>query len=391
MSHLLLIGFALSLAALFVCCWLDWQLLRQNGRMLLRFDELEKRLHELEFGGAEKPMGLPLSSAAPDFNLPDLAGKRHTLAEYRGHPVLLIFFNPACGFCRELLPKISALPQAAPGAEPVRDGGRQSLVEIPRLLIISTGGVDANRQLFEDHKVACMVLLQNVSEVISTYLANGTPGGYLVDSEGNIASELAVGADALLALASGQRSQPPTPNIHPNGSGNGDGRENRFGSHSLARSKIKRDGLTVGALAPDFRLPRLDGTGQLALQELRGKSVLLIFSSPHCGPCNTLAPRLEKFHRNHPEWELVMISRGEPAENRAKLKEHHLSFTVLLQQQWEVSRQYAMFATPVAYLIDERGIISAEVAVGADAIVGLLAKINLSVPQSEHTAVAILV
>src|SRR5215472_6801390 len=32
-------------------CWLGWQLLRQNGRMLLRLAELEKRLDELEFGG----------------------------------------------------------------------------------------------------------------------------------------------------------------------------------------------------------------------------------------------------------------------------------------------------------------------------------------------------
>ena len=30
--------------------WLGWELLRQNGRMLLRLDELEKRLDELEFG-----------------------------------------------------------------------------------------------------------------------------------------------------------------------------------------------------------------------------------------------------------------------------------------------------------------------------------------------------
>src|SRR5262249_32105886 len=31
-------------------CWCGWQMLRQNGRMLLRLDELEKRLDELEFG-----------------------------------------------------------------------------------------------------------------------------------------------------------------------------------------------------------------------------------------------------------------------------------------------------------------------------------------------------
>ena len=69
---------------------------------------------------------------------------------------------------------------------------------------------------------------------------------------------------------------------------------------------------------------------------------------------------------------MVMISRGEPKDNRAKVKEHGLTFPVVLQQHWEISRRYAMFATPIAYLIDEAGIITHDVAVGADAIRKLL-------------------
>src|SRR5207247_1794831 len=134
----------------------------------------------------------------------------------------------------------------------------------------------------------------------------------------------------------------------------------RFGNRSLARSRINRDGLKVGTLAPSFRLPRLDG-GELVLEELRGKRVLLVFSDPHCGPCAALALELERFHWTHPEVELVMISRGEPKENRAKVKKHGLSFPVLLQRQREISRLYAMFATPMAYLIDEAGVIAQNV------------------------------
>ncbi|MCI0745940.1 MAG: TlpA family protein disulfide reductase, partial [Verrucomicrobia subdivision 3 bacterium] len=122
-----------------------------------------------------------------------------------------------------------------------------------------------------------------------------------------------------------------------------------------------------------FRLPRLDG-GELALEELRGRRLLLIFSDPHCGPCNALAPKLQEFNREHPEVALLMISRGEPKENRAKVKEHGLTFPVVLQQQWEISRKYAMFATPIAYLIDEAGIIAADVAVGTEAIQKLMSR-----------------
>ena len=69
-----------------------------------------------------------------------------------------------------------------------------------------------------------------------------------------------------------------------------------------------------------------------------------------------------------------MISRGDPKENRAKVKEHGLSFPVVLQQRWETSRLYAMFATPIAYLIDEAGIIISDVAVGVEPILALMTK-----------------
>src|SRR6516162_4211164 len=109
MNGFLILAITATWLVLLAVCSVGWQLLRQNGRMLLRLDELEKRLNELEFGGADEPAGLPLDSLAPDFDLPDLAGERKTLAQYRGQTVLLIFFNPSCGFCRELLPKLVAL------------------------------------------------------------------------------------------------------------------------------------------------------------------------------------------------------------------------------------------------------------------------------------------
>jgi len=67
-----------------------------------------------------------------------------------------------------------------------------------------------------------------------------------------------------------------------------------------------------------------------------------------------------------------VISRGEIEDNRAKVKEHGLTFPVVLQQHWEISRRYAMFATPIAYLIDEAGVLTHEVAIGEEAILKLL-------------------
>src|SRR3954447_15442166 len=80
-------------------CWLFYQLLRQNGRILLRLEALEERLAQLGAADtAHAPQGLAPGSPAPDFALPDLSGKTVALAQWRGRPLLLIFFDPRCGF-----------------------------------------------------------------------------------------------------------------------------------------------------------------------------------------------------------------------------------------------------------------------------------------------------
>lgn len=145
-------------------------------------------------------------------------------------------------------------------------------------------------------------------------------------------------------------------------------------SSSLSKSRLKRDGLAPGTPAPDFRLPRVDG-GELSLSEFRGRPVLLVFSDPNCGPCDALAPRLEQRARTE-DVAVVMVSRGDLAANRAKVAQHRLTFPVGLQQHWEVSREYAMFATPIGYWIDEEGIVSAPVAMGPDGILALVSKMS---------------
>ncbi len=395
MNPLWMAALALCVISAVFGCWLGWQLLRQNGRMLLRLDGLEKRLDSMEFGEPSGPASLPLDSAAPDFDLPDLKGTHQSLAQFRGQPLLLIFFNPACGFCRELAPKMTALASRAGTLS--QAAGQERSEGRPFLLIISTGDAEQNRQLFAEHRLDCVVLLQRQTEVATAYRANGTPSGYLISPEGKIASELAIGGEALLALLADQlkiENQKSKIDQTSALAAHEESRNNRFRNHSLAGSRLKRDGLKAGILAPDFRLPRLDGRGELSLEDFRGRRVLLVFSSPRCGPCHTLAPQLEKFHRAQQEDErshagtpagngqsssavqVLMISKGEPKENRAKVREQGLTFPVVLQQQWEISRRYAMFATPAAYLIDSNGIIEQDVAAGTPAIEALLDRLQ---------------
>ena len=109
-----------------------------------------------------------------------------------------------------------------------------------------------------------------------------------------------------------------------------------------------------------------------SLKTLRGdKRLLLVFSDVACEPCQALTPDLVRLHGAGVR--VAMVSRGDPAANVAKAAEHGVDFPVILQRSWEVSKDYAMFATPIAYAIDERGLIAGEVAVGREAILELAA------------------
>jgi peroxiredoxin len=343
--------------------WLGFQFLRQSGRQLLRLEAIEERLSQLSLAPAAaktparpEPKELLLGSPAPTFELPNLSGGRTSLASFRGRKLLVLFFNPRCGFCIRMAGDLARLPIDDP--------------KQPLPVVISTGDAEENRKLVAEHGIASPVLLQEPMEadgplpVGARYHAHGTPMGYLVDEKGRIASPLAIGAEALLALAGSavvpSASEPPS---------------EQKGNRDLADSKIRRDGLPTGTLAPDFTLPGLHGE-ELPLSQYRGREVVLVFSDPKCGPCNQIAPELEQFHRRTGAAQVVMVSRGEVEANRLKAEEHGLTFPIGLQKQWEVSRDYAMFATPIAYRVSAAGAIAEAVAVGVEAIRRLLARIE---------------
>src|SRR5688572_33158913 len=166
---LIVFGMALPWILIGLLCWFGYQLILQNGRVLLRLDELKAQLAELPAAGfaaagypppaaapSGPPLGLPVGSEAPAFELPDLNGTRHTLAQYRGRRVLMVFYSPQCGFCTEMLPRLAAQAQAGGATGPV-------------VLVITSGGAEENRRQMQEHGVRCPVLLQKGMEVYTQY------------------------------------------------------------------------------------------------------------------------------------------------------------------------------------------------------------------------------
>jgi peroxiredoxin len=105
--------------------------------------------------------------------------------------------------------------------------------------------------------------------------------------------------------------------------------------------------------------------------DFRGRRLLLVFSDPNCGPCDELAPLLQELHVERPDLQVLVISRRDAEATAAKAEALGITFPIVMQQQWEISKQYGMFATPIGYLIDERGIVAKDVAVGVEPILAL--------------------
>lgn len=329
-----------------------YQIVKQQGRMLLRIDELERTLATAMGASANVPVGPPVGSTLDAFTATDLDGRVVSLADLAGRKALLVNWSATCGYCEMVAPELAGL---AP------DLARANTA----LVLLSRGDAEANRAAAEPHGLATTVLLIGDDANPAGFQGLGTPAALLVDEEGKVVSPLAVGADKVPALAREAAAAAPAA---------GKGRTKRLrGQRELSESRLTRDGLTPGTPAPAFSLPDLHGN-PVSLDDFRGRRVLLAFSDPACGPCDQVAPYLVKAHEAHRDNNLavILVGRGEVEENRRKAEEHGFEFPVVVQDRWSLSKDYGIFAAPVAFLIDERGTIARPVAKGVDEIVALV-------------------
>jgi methylamine dehydrogenase accessory protein MauD len=121
--------------------------------------------------------------------------------------------------------------------------------------------------------------------------------------------------------------------------------------------RIGRGGLRPGQKAPDFTLPTSSG-GKVALHHYANRKLLLVFLQPGCGPCHQITPELKRLSQAG-EIQVLVIHKGDAQAVQEWIKHYQPDFPVALQERFEVSRHYEVFATPFAFLIDERGMIAA--------------------------------
>ena len=130
------------------------------------------------------PTGPKVGEPAPPVKLHDLGGETIELKGFKGEKTLVLFWDPGCGFCQQMLDDLKAL-ETNPSEE------------ASKILVISAGTIEANKAM----NLSSPVVLDQEFAAGRAFGASGTPSAVLVDEQCKIASGVAIGASEILKLA----------------------------------------------------------------------------------------------------------------------------------------------------------------------------------------------
>lgn len=334
--------------------WFIFNIVQQNGRLLLRIESLEQRSansteNTEEFLTSDSVIKRdPIGKAAPPFQLPDVNGVPHTLQSFfdTGKPVVLIFSDPQCGPCNALLPEIALW--------------QQNYSHVVTFVVVSRGSNELNRAKQDQHTIT-HILLQNNWEVADLYQVSGTPSAILIQSNGTVGSSLCAGREAIHELV--QRtvddkrpSQRNTDMVV------------RKGDQKSIKVIEQHPIPAIGTPAPPLRAEDISGN-TIELAQWYGQSILILFWNPTCGFCRQIAAELISWidqPLTKPQLLIISSSSIEYEEITER------TVPVILDPTFRIGSLYGARGTPSAILIDAQGAISSQLAVGGPAVQNLL-------------------
>jgi peroxiredoxin len=128
------------------------------------------------------PTGKPRfekAAPAPNFRLPDLAGKITSLADYKGHVVLLNIWATWCAPCVAEMPSMEKLHQE------LKD---EKFVILA--VSIDESGAEVVRPFMKKHKLSFPALIDSSGTLRNLYQTTGVPESFIIDKQGRIVEEV---------------------------------------------------------------------------------------------------------------------------------------------------------------------------------------------------------
>jgi peroxiredoxin len=121
--------------------------------------------------------GVSTGQCAPNFTLADVQGRPVSLAQFRGHPILLHFWAVACTTCAAEYPAFSRAVRA----------------DVPRglnVLAVDAWGEPPSmvQQWQARHHLPATLPIDQAEEIVREYGVQGTPTTFFIDRTGRIVS-----------------------------------------------------------------------------------------------------------------------------------------------------------------------------------------------------------
>jgi len=129
---------------------------------------------------------LRVGDPAPDFSVVDMQGETVAIEDFRGRDTLLLFWDPACPYCRSL-------------SEDIRTWEEKPTKRAPRLVFVASG--DAEKIEDASRTFKSRFLHDRESNVGHLFGTSAVPSAVLIDRDGRIASVAGIGLPNVLALA----------------------------------------------------------------------------------------------------------------------------------------------------------------------------------------------
>jgi hypothetical protein len=309
---------ALTLASLWI---VFYQLLEQQGRILLNLEQIQRQLG-LAATQRLEPRNRSLGEPFPSFSLPDLSGNPSAWKTSGGNR-LFSSIGPQCGFCDMIAPELAKLTA--------------SQFRLP-IVLLAHGSPEANLEMAEEHGLKCPILVAKDDQIPEPVKEFGTPVAYLLDAEGKVANRVAIGSEQVPALARAAADEKLE--IEPAETVPEPARNGLPGKRDLSESRIERNGLKAGTSPRSSVFATF--MGEQYRSETTGVNAYYWSSATRtAAPATSSAPNSPTLIVNIAmtisglSWSAAAMRRRTAAKSRA----HKLRFPVVLQSKWELSRE----------------------------------------------------